>query len=97
MALGVGDEGPPLAYPVLALTFLALLLVPFIGKSAGGAQRWIPLGPLMFQPAEAAKVALVLYLAMTSRKLDDPLAVQVLSSSGSGKSHLQDAVLSLCP
>lgn len=41
--------------------------------------------------------ALVLYLAMTSRKLDDPLAVQVLSSSGSGKSHLQDAVLSLCP
>jgi DNA primase len=41
--------------------------------------------------------ALVMYLAMTSRKLDDPLAVQVLSSSGSGKSHLQDAVLSLCP
>jgi DNA primase catalytic core len=41
--------------------------------------------------------SLVLYLAMTSRKLDDPLAVQVLSSSGSGKSHLQDAVLSLCP
>ncbi len=41
--------------------------------------------------------ALVLYLAMTSRKLDDPLAVQTLSSSGSGKSHLQDAVLSLCP
>jgi DNA primase catalytic core len=41
--------------------------------------------------------ALVLYLVMTSRKLDDPLSAQVLSSSGSGKSHLQDAVLSLCP
>jgi DNA primase catalytic core len=40
---------------------------------------------------------LLLYLAMTSRKMDDPLAVQILSSSGAGKSHLQDAVLSLCP
>ncbi len=37
------------------------------------------------------------YLAMTSRKLDDPLAVHTLSSSGAGKSHLQDVVLSLCP
>jgi DNA primase catalytic core len=40
---------------------------------------------------------LLLYLGLTSRKLDDPLAVQILSSSGAGKSHLQDAVLSLCP
>ena len=39
----------------------------------------------------------LIYLAMTSRRMDDPLAVQILSSSGSGKSHLQDAVLSLCP
>jgi cell division protein FtsW len=52
-----------LAYPVLGLTFAALAVVPFIGKTAGGAQRWIPLGPVLFQPAEAAKVALVLYLA----------------------------------
>ena len=40
---------------------------------------------------------LLLYLAMTTRKLDDPLAVQILSPSGAGKSHLQDRVLSLCP
>lgn len=40
---------------------------------------------------------LLLYLAMTSRRMDNPLAVQILSSSGAGKSHLQDAVLSLCP
>ena len=40
---------------------------------------------------------LLLYLAMTSRKTEEPLAVQILSSSGAGKSHLQDAVLSLCP
>jgi DNA primase len=37
------------------------------------------------------------YLTMTSRKMADPLALQILSGSGAGKSHLQDAVLSLCP
>jgi DNA primase len=37
------------------------------------------------------------YLAMTSRKLPDPLSLLILSGSGAGKSHLQDAILSLCP
>ncbi|MEM9446605.1 MAG: hypothetical protein AAGA18_14775 [Verrucomicrobiota bacterium] len=40
---------------------------------------------------------LVAYLAMTSRKMDDPLALLVLSGSGAGKSHLQNTILSLCP
>jgi len=34
---------------------------------------------------------------MTSRKMDDPLALLILSGSGAGKSHLQDTILSLCP
>ncbi len=62
MRLGVRRVGA-LAYPILLGTFALLLAVPLLGKSAGGAQRWIPLGPVQFQPAEAAKVALVLYLA----------------------------------
>ena len=41
--------------------------------------------------------ALLLYLAMTSRKRDVPLSVLILSSSGSGKTALQDAVLAFCP
>jgi len=54
-----------IAYPLLGLTVLAMLLVlvPGLGKVAGGARRWIDLGVLRFQPAELAKVALVLYLA----------------------------------
>jgi cell division protein FtsW len=52
-----------LAYPILAVTLASLVLVKLVGKTAGGAQRWIPLGPVQFQPAELAKVALVLYLA----------------------------------
>jgi DNA primase catalytic core len=37
------------------------------------------------------------YVAMTSRKQPKPLSVQILSSSGSGKSALQDAVVGFCP
>ncbi|MEY2667810.1 MAG: hypothetical protein RJA59_448 [Pseudomonadota bacterium] len=55
----------PLAVPLLLLVVVALVLVlvPGIGKVAGGARRWIDLGLLRFQPAEAAKVVLVIYLA----------------------------------
>ncbi len=55
----------PLAVPLLLLVGVALVLVlaPGIGKVAGGARRWIDLGIVRFQPAEAAKVVLVLYLA----------------------------------
>ena len=37
------------------------------------------------------------YLAMTSRKLDKPLSLLILSSSGAGKSALQDAITGFCP
>ena len=40
---------------------------------------------------------LLCYLAMTSRKMAEPLSVLVLSSSGAGKSALQDAALRFCP
>jgi hypothetical protein len=40
---------------------------------------------------------LVSYLAATSRKLDEPLAVVIQSSSAAGKSSLMDAVLALVP
>src|SRR2546425_10057361 len=47
-----------------AVLSLALVLVPGIGRVAGGARRWIVLaGPFAFQPAEGAKLALALYLA----------------------------------
>jgi len=54
-----------LGYPLLllALALLVLTLVTPLGFSAGGARRWLHLGPLSLQPLEAAKVALVFYLA----------------------------------
>jgi len=57
-----------LAYPLMGLSLVLLLLVPLLGRTAGGAQRWIPLGPVNLQPAELAKVALVLYLARSLAK-----------------------------
>jgi len=74
LALGVGyRRAERLAYPFLVATSLALVavLLPFIGHTAGGARRWINLGPLSFQPAEAAKLALVLYLAHSLAKKRD--------------------------
>ncbi len=80
MALGLGmlvaclrlgyRRAERLAYPFLAATVatLVLVLVPFIGHRAGGARRWINLGLLSFQPAEAAKLALVVYLAHSLAK-----------------------------
>jgi DNA primase len=40
---------------------------------------------------------LLCYLAMTSRKMEKPLAVLILSSSGAGKTALQDLAVSFCP
>jgi cell division protein FtsW len=48
---------------VVAIVLLVLVLVPHIGKRAGGAQRWFYLGFFNFQPSEFAKLAIILYLA----------------------------------
>jgi len=46
-----------------SLIALCLVKVPGLGFSAGGATRWVHLGPLFFQPAEIAKLAIVVYTA----------------------------------
>ena len=48
---------------LLALGLLVVVLVPGVGRIVNGSQRWIPLGPLTFQPSEFAKFAMVLWLA----------------------------------
>jgi len=48
---------------IFSFVLLALVLVPFLGHTAGGARRWIRLGPINFQPAEISKIAICLYLS----------------------------------
>lgn len=48
---------------LLSIALLVVVFLPWIGKSAGGARRWIDLRFFHFQPAEFAKIAVCLYLA----------------------------------
>ena len=52
-----------LAYPAYFLTLALLMIVLVVGKVMSGSQRWLTLGPLVFQPSELAKIAMVLVLA----------------------------------
>ena len=59
-----------LAYPLLATALILLLLVPFsnLGVTAGGAKRWLSIMSVSFQPAEIARLAMVIYLAYSMSK-----------------------------
>lgn len=48
---------------VLGGAFVLLLVVLAIGTATNGAQRWINIGPIQFQPSELAKGALILSTA----------------------------------
>ncbi|MFI5300382.1 MAG: FtsW/RodA/SpoVE family cell cycle protein, partial [Polyangiales bacterium] len=63
-----------LTYPILAVS-VALLAVcaAGFGKKAGGAMRWIAIGPIHIQPAEVSKLALVIWLAYSLAKKGDRL------------------------
>lgn len=54
-----------LALPIIivAIVLLAGVFIPGLGVKALGAHRWLGLGTFTIQPAEAAKLALIIYLA----------------------------------
>jgi len=51
--------------PLLLLSFILLLfvLIPGLGHTVNGARRWLMFGPLRVQPAELAKLFIIIYLA----------------------------------
>jgi cell division protein FtsW len=58
-----------LTYPILAIvTILLLACVLGFGRVVGGARRWLTFGPVNVQPAEMAKLALVLWLSYSLSK-----------------------------
>ena len=47
-----------------SILLLIMVLIPGIGDTGGGAQRWIDLGFITIQPSEVAKMAVVMMLAL---------------------------------
>lgn len=56
----------PLALPlaIVALALMVLVLLPHFGVEVNGARRWLRLGPMQMQPAELAKVAAIVFMAL---------------------------------
>ncbi|UCG10941.1 MAG: putative lipid II flippase FtsW [Deltaproteobacteria bacterium] len=62
-----------LVYVILGLSLLSLVLVllPKLGHRVGGARRWLRFGLLSLQPAEFAKLALVIYISYSLAKKEE--------------------------
>ncbi len=52
-----------LPFLTCVIPMLIVVLIPHLGSKSHGARSWFRLGPLSMQPAELAKLAIVLYLA----------------------------------
>lgn len=64
---------------VLTMALMVAVFVPGLGNEVNGAQRWIDVGPVNFQPSELAKIAtitmLASYLSANAGRLRDVLGV----------------------
>lgn len=59
--------------PMYVISIGLLFLVFLVGDSGGGAQRWINLGFLRFQPSEVAKITVILAIASLLASKEPPL------------------------
>lgn len=51
------------AHAIYAICIMLLIAVLFFGSYAGGAKRWLILGPVSIQPSEMVKIAVIIILA----------------------------------
>lgn len=73
--LGVAARFPygryrTVVYPIVigTLALMLALFIPGVGRTIGGATRWISVGPLAFQPSEVAKIMMIVFLSYSLEK-----------------------------
>jgi cell division protein FtsW (lipid II flippase)/cell division protein FtsI/penicillin-binding protein 2 len=62
-------------YTIMLVGLVLLLLPAIIGREINGAKLWLRIGSLSFQPAEIAKICLVLFLAAYLSEYREVLSV----------------------
>ncbi len=60
---------------IVGIGLLLAPMLPLIGRNINGAQLWIGIGPLTFQPGELAKIALTIFFAGYLVQRRDSLAL----------------------
>lgn len=71
MAFSVTDYHLLLRFSGIAygVACFLLILTRFVGKNVNGATRWLKVGPVQVQPAEIAKVAVIVYVPVLIAKM----------------------------
>ena len=71
-----------ISYPLYGLGLLLLLIVIFGGRTSMGAQRWLSIGPISFQPSEFFRIFFILvfssYLTNMGRNSVDKISMKSL-------------------
>lgn len=65
--------------PIAGALLLVLVLVPGLGVSAKGARRWLNLVVVNFQPVEAVKLMLIVWLANHLKRFSEQVGASLLA------------------
>ncbi|WP_333653486.1 rod shape-determining protein RodA [Dissulfurispira sp.] len=75
-----------ISYPLYGLGLLLLLIVLFGGRTSMGAQRWLSIGPISFQPSEFFRIFFIIafssYLTNMGRNSVDKISMKSLFMFG---------------